>query len=64
MTVEPPELLAGERVVSYAVVDERLDYVERRTLLVDGDPVGRVPRLAIGTQTDSGAALLLHCDHF
>jgi len=62
MTHESPEILSGERVVAYALIDASVDYVEQRRFFVDDEPLGRVPRLAICDEAASGNALLLHCD--
>lgn len=62
MSIEPPTILDGARVVSYAVVDDSVVYVEGNTLYVDGELLGPVPRLAIGQDPGANRHLLFHCD--
>jgi hypothetical protein len=58
----PPPILAGTYVVSYAYADESVNFVQRNTLSVDGEWLGRVPCLAICQDFESSEYLVLHCD--
>ena len=58
----PPPVLASSRVLEYAVVDDAVLHTGRKPLIVAGQTLGPVPRLAIGRQLSGGQILLLHCD--
>jgi hypothetical protein len=58
----PPPVLASSRVLEYAVVDDAVTYTGRHTLIVAGQVLGPVPRLAIGSRLTGGEIVLLHCD--
>ena len=58
----PPPVLAGDYVVAYAAVDESVQFVQRHTLSVDGQWLGRVPHLAICEDFESAEVLVHHCD--
>ena len=58
----PPPVLASARVLAYAVVNEEVVYTGRHTLMVAGQELGPVPRLAIGRALSGADILLLHCD--
>ncbi len=57
----PPPVLAGARVLEYAIVDETVVFTGRLHLYSDDQRVGRVPRLAICREFDDGQFLLVHC---
>jgi hypothetical protein len=57
----PPPVLAGARVLEYAIVDETMAFTGRLHLYRDDERVGRVPRLAICREFDDGQFLLVHC---
>lgn len=60
--MKPPPVLAGARVLEYAIVDDSLRFTGELQLYVDGTRLGAVPRLAIGENLDDAELLLLHCD--
>jgi hypothetical protein len=57
----PPPILAGLYVVAYANADLSVGFEQRNTLSVNGQWLGRVPRLAICRDFDSGEYLIQHC---
>lgn len=57
----PPPVLAGLHVVAYAAADDAVVFEQRRTLNVDGEWLGRVPRLAICQNFDSLEYAVQHC---
>ena len=59
-TVKPPPVLAGCRVIEYALRDRSVKYSGRSHLFYGGKEVGPVSRLAIGRDNERGA-LVLHC---
>ena len=61
-TDSPPPVLDCARVLAYAVVDASVRYVERKTLFVDGQLLGEVPRLAICQNIDQAELMVFHCD--
>ena len=62
LTAAPPPVLAGTRVLEYAIVDETVVFTGRLHLYVDSQRLGPVPRLAICQAFDSDELLLFHCD--
>ena len=58
----PPPVLAGTRVLEYAIVDETVVFTGRLHLYVDGERLGPVPRLAICQSFESDELLLFYCD--
>jgi len=58
----PPSVLAGAYVVAYARIDDSVHFVQRQTLSVDGQWLGRVPCLAICEDFESVEILVQHCD--
>jgi len=57
----PPPVLAGARVLEYAIVDETVVFTGRLHLYSGNERIGRVPRLAICREFDDGQYLLVHC---
>ncbi len=57
----PPPVLAGLHVVEYAEADESVVFEQRRTLNVDGQWLGKVPRLAICQDFDTLEFAIQHC---
>jgi hypothetical protein len=57
----PPPVLAGLYVVEHAEADESIIFEQRRTLNVDGQWLGRVPRLAICQDFDTHEYAIQHC---
>jgi hypothetical protein len=58
----PPSFLNGAFVVAYARIDESVRFVQRHTLSVDGQWLGRVPCLAICEDFESTEILVQYCD--
>lgn len=58
----PPPVLAGARVLEYAIVDETVIFTGRLELHNDGERLGPLPRLAICQAFDSEELLLFYCD--
>jgi hypothetical protein len=58
----PPPVLAGAYVVAYACIDGSVQFVQRHTLSVDGQWLGRVSCLAICEDFESAEVLVQHCD--
>jgi len=58
----PPPVLAGIYVVSYAHADQSVHFVQRNTLSVNGEWLGRVPCLTICQDFESSEYLVQHCD--
>jgi ClpX C4-type zinc finger len=58
----PPPVLASARVLEYAVVEGDVAYTGRQKVIVAGQMLGPVPRLAIGRELSGANILLLHCD--
>jgi ClpX C4-type zinc finger len=63
-TNAPPPVLSSARVIAYALVDDQVEYTGRLLLVnLEGQALGRVPRLAICENlADPRTVLLLHCD--
>jgi hypothetical protein len=61
-TNSPAPVLDCARVLAYAVVDPSVRYIERKTLFVDGQLLGQVPRLAICQNIDETELMVFHCD--
>ena len=57
----PPPVLAGARVLEYAIVDEAVTFTGRLHLYCGNERIGRVPCLAICREFDDGQYLLVHC---
>jgi hypothetical protein len=58
----PPPVIAGTYVVSYAYADQSVNFVQRNTLSVNGEWLGRVPYLAICQDFESLEYFVQHCD--
>jgi hypothetical protein len=58
----PPPVLEGTYVLVYAYADSSVTFIQRNTLAVDGEWLGRVPCLAICQDFESSEYLVLHCD--
>jgi len=58
----PLPVISCARVLRYAVVDDSVTYLGNKTLFVDGELLGRVPKLAICKYKDEDDTLLFHCD--
>jgi hypothetical protein len=61
-SLPPPSVLAGAYVVAYARIDDTVHFVQRQTLSVDGQWLGRVPCLAICEDFESAEIQVQHCD--
>ena len=59
---QPPSELDGCRVLAYASTDDPVVFTGRLRLNVDGQWLGRVPRLAICAFGSSQELIVLHCD--
>lgn len=57
----PPPALAGLYVVAYAEADESISFEQRRTLNVEGEWLGRVPRLVLCQDFESLEYAIQHC---
>lgn len=64
MKIPPRTITLNDAVLlCYAVLDESVGYtVGHGLFFVDGKEIGRVPRLAICKDKDSGLFTLYHCD--
>jgi hypothetical protein len=61
--MNPPPVLDSARVVAYAIVPDDIEYTARCSLSVNGELLGRVPRLAICENLSEPKNLMLfHCD--
>ena len=61
---QPPEEIDGVRIHAYGVIDADVEWQGKSggpSVLVDGEVVGPVPRLAIGQNDDGRDYLLLYC---
>ena len=59
----PPPVIDSARVIAYTIVDDSVDYRNRGLVYVDGEPLQRVPRLAICESLQNESELLLfYCD--
>jgi hypothetical protein len=58
----PPPLIGTARLLEYAIVDRSIMFTGSQRLYVDGELLGRVPRLAICQEMSSGDTLLFRCD--
>lgn len=58
----PPPVLAGTRVLEYAIVDESVIFTGRLQLYSDSELLGPLPRLAICQTFDSDELLLFYCN--
>jgi hypothetical protein len=60
----PPPAIDSAQVIAYAVLDRTVRWTGRQVLLVDGKPLGPVPRLAICRNLfgDLKDFLIFHCD--
>ena len=58
----PPSILDSAKVLAFAVVDETVIYENRKTLYVDGELLGAVPKLAICQNYNEEEVMLFHCD--
>jgi hypothetical protein len=61
MTEPPLSLYYPTYVVEYAVVDDTVTFMDRRTLNVGGQWLGRVPKLAICKTVGEQVFWLSHC---
>jgi hypothetical protein len=55
-------VLASSRVVAYAAVDDDVAYTGQQEIVVAGQALGPVPRLAVGRTLGEGTVVLLYCD--
>lgn len=62
MKKPPITLCYPSYVVEYAVVDDTVEYMNRRNLNVGGEWLGAVPKLAICKDIESNEFYLAHCD--
>ena len=58
----PPTTLDSANVLAFAIVDESVTYLNRRTLYVDGMLLGVVPKLAICQNEGEMTLMVFHCD--
>jgi len=58
----PPPILAGARVLEYAIVDETVVFTGRLQLYNDSERFGPLPRLAICQAFGSDELLLFYCN--
>jgi hypothetical protein len=58
----PPPVIDGLYVAAYAEVDAAVVFEQRRTLMVDGKWLGRVPNIAICREFDLPEYSLQYCD--
>ena len=61
-TPAPPPVLNSVRVLAYAVVDDTVEYTGRLLIVVEGERLGRVPRLVIGQDFGTDEVMLFHCN--
>ena len=59
---KPPPALDGALVIAFAVADETVKYEERQTLFINGELLGRVPKLAICRNLDETEFMVFHCN--
>jgi hypothetical protein len=59
---KPPPAMDEGRLLMYALVDESVTYVNKSMLYVNGELLGRVPRLAIYESLDADEWSLFFCD--
>ena len=62
MVNQPPAVLAGTYVIAYARVDDSVTFVQRHSLAVEGDWLGRVPCLAICEDFKTPGVMVQFCD--
>jgi hypothetical protein len=62
MNNHPPSTLDSAIVLSFAVVDNDVAYENRKTLYVNGELLGAVPKLAICQNPDESEVMVFHCD--
>ena len=62
MPEAPPAALDSARVLAYTTLDESVAHSGSHSVIVGGEPIGRVPRLAIAQNEDEVEVLLLYCD--
>ena len=60
--MKPPPVLAGARVLEYAIVDDSVKFTGELQLYVDDRRLGAVPRLAISENLDDAELLLYRVD--
>jgi len=58
----PPVLLDSARVLQYAETGGDASFTHRKTMIVDGEILGPVPRMAICEDLVEGTFLLMHCN--
>jgi hypothetical protein len=58
---KPPPVLDCARILYYAAVDRSAEFAGHTGVFVDGNEVGRVPRLAIVEDPNTAEFLLFHC---
>ena len=60
----PPTVLCFARVLAYAIVDELVVFTGKGQVYVEGEPLGRVPCLALcqNVAPDEDEIMLFHCD--
>lgn len=60
--MEPPVILDSSQVLFYAVLDESVKYTGRAYVIIDGNIIDPVPRLAICHNLYDDDILLFRCD--
>jgi ClpX C4-type zinc finger len=58
----PAAVLIGAYVAAYARPDDAVRFVQRNTLSVNGEWLGRVPCLAVCQDFETSEFMILHCD--
>jgi hypothetical protein len=58
----PPPIFGNAKVLTYAVIDGSINFVQKNLLYVDGKPLGPVPKLAICKVPSESEVLLCFCD--
>ena len=61
MSNVPSAILDSAKVLAFAIVDESVTYINRKTLYVDGVLLGAVPKLAICQNEDEIELMVFHC---
>jgi hypothetical protein len=62
MNKPPVTLFYPSYVIEFAIVDSSITFVDRKTLNVGGEWLGKVPKLAISKDIETSEYRLSHCD--
>jgi|SRR5450830_449212 len=63
MSDVPSAILDSAKVLAFAIVDESVTYINHKTLYVDGELLGVVPKLAICQNEGEIELMVFHCDN-